>query len=137
MPLTAQYWTGSAWLKNSYDICSTGINLSLTDPNTGDGLLPAKLCAWDNGAGSGLSGLGCSVAGTGSLQFKKPPLSGNFNLNFKATGANNSGYLDVTAVIPTYLQFNWRGAGNTNPTARATFGIYKDNDKVIYFRELY
>ena len=84
-----------------------------------------------------MSGLGCALAGSGGLQFKKPPLNGNFNLNFKATWANNSGYLDVTAVIPTYLQFNWRGAGNTNPTARATFGIYKGNDKVIYFRELY
>ncbi|MDO9215076.1 MAG: hypothetical protein Q7U23_14745 [Methylococcales bacterium] len=137
MPLTAQYWNGSAWVTHSDDNCTTGINLSLTDPNNTDGLIPAESCVFDNGAGSGLSGLGCSVVGGGSLQYKEPPLNGNFNLNFKATGVGNAGYLDVIATIPTYLQFNWRGLGNANPTARATFGIYKGNDKIIYFRELY
>ena len=49
----------------------------------------------------------------------------------------NSGAIKLTATAPSWLQYNWQGAGNTNPTARATFGIYKGTDKVIYFRELY
>lgn len=137
MPLTAQYWNGNAWVINPSDQCTTDISLSLTDPNLTDGLISSELCAWDTGVGTGNSGLGCAVAGSSSLQFKKPPVAGNFNLNWKATGAGNNGFLDVTATIPSYLQFNWRGTGNSSPTARATFGIYKGNDKQIYFRELY
>ncbi len=136
MPLTAQYWNGNAWITNSNDLCTTGVSLSLTDVNATDGLTTSELCAWDTGS-LGNSGLGCSAAGAFAKQFSEPPIAGDFNLNFKATGSNNTGALNVTATVPSYLQFNWRGAGNANPTARATFGVYKGKDKQIYFRELY
>jgi MSHA biogenesis protein MshQ len=51
--------------------------------------------------------------------------------------SSNTGPMDITATVPNWLQFNWKGTGNTNPTARATFGIYKGNNKFIYIRELY
>jgi MSHA biogenesis protein MshQ len=134
MPLVAQYWNGSSWITNTDDSCTTAVSLASSDPILTDGLLTSELCAWDSGL-VGSSGLGCSVAGVSSVRFKKPPLAGD--LNFQATGAGNTGSLDITATVPSYLQFNWRGAGNSNPTARATFGVYKGGNKVIYFRELY
>jgi len=45
------------------------------------------------------------------------------------------GYTDVTLTVPSYLQFDWKGTGVTHPSARATFGTYKN--KVIFTRENY
>jgi hypothetical protein len=136
MPLTAEYWNGTSWAKNIADQCTTGISLSAAQV-----VAPlAAVCAWDTGTGNGSSGLGCSVAGTSLNQFSQPPLvtnAGSFNLNFKAPGTGNTGSIDITAKVPSYLNFNWKGAGNSNPVARATFGIYKGNSKIIYMREVY
>jgi MSHA biogenesis protein MshQ len=145
MPLTAQYWNGNAWITNSNDLCTTGVSLSLTDVNATDGLTTSELCAWEAGS-LGNSGLGCSVAGTVAKQFSEPPIAGDFNLNFKATGTGNTGALNVIATVPSYLQYYWTYdptkqpppiCNVTNPKVRATFGIYKGKDKQIYFRELY
>jgi MSHA biogenesis protein MshQ len=136
MPLTAEYWNGNSWVNNVADQCSTGITVTaaqVTGPI-------ARLCAWDTGVGNGSSSLGCSVAGASVNKFSQPPLAtngGNFNLNFKAPGIGNTGSMDITAIVPSYLNFNWKGVGNTNPTARATFGIYKGNSHIIYIREVY
>jgi len=145
MPLTAEYWDGSSWAANAADQCSTGITLPVpTDPIAADGLVPAELCAWDTGA-AGSSGLGCATAGTIANRFAQPPLAGNFNLNFRAPGIGNTGALDITATVPVWMRFNWDGVDqggdgklfDDNPTARATFGIYKGNSRFIYIRELY
>jgi MSHA biogenesis protein MshQ len=99
-----------------------------------------NLCVWDTGVGNGSSSLGCSVAGTSVNKFSQPPLAtkgGDFNLNFKAPGINNTGEMEITATVPAYLNFNWKGTGNINPIARATFGIYKGNIHIIYMREVY
>lgn len=136
MPLTAEYWNGSSWVVNTDDQCTAGISLSAVDPIATDGLAVNELCAWDTGQ-PGSSSLGCSTPGTITNQLKQPPSQGDFNLNFKAPGAGNSGALDITAAVPAFLKFNWKGTGDTDPTARATFGIYSGNSKFIYIRELY
>ncbi len=139
MPMSAQYWNGSDWVLNADDTCTSGITLSLTDPVASDGLIPAELCVWDTGS-PGNSGLGCTTPAAANKLFAEPPLitdGGNFNLNFKAPGSGNTGALDVTASVSDYLKFDWRGSGDTDPTARASFGVYKGNNPQIYFRELY
>lgn len=134
MTMAAQYWNNNAWLFNGNDSCTTGVNLTFTDPNLADGLVPAESCVWDTG-NPGSSGLGCGAAGTLANRFRKPPNNGHFNLNLRAPGAGNSGSLDVTAIVPDWLKFNWTGTGVSNPSARATFGIYKT--PIIYIRENY
>ena len=135
MSLTTEYWNGTNWIKNTDDSCSSGITLSntiITGPIT-------TVCAWDSGS-PGSSGIGCTTAGTTANMFNEPPPTtdkGNFNLNLKAPGANITGSIDITATVPDFLKFNWQGAGDVNPTARATFGIYKGNNSQIYLREVY
>lgn len=142
MPLTAQYWNGNSWITNTSDSC-TDTTLSFTAVGAD---ITNKTCVIESSAANN-SGKGCVGTPT-NYQFLEAGLTGtdsngtagfagNFNLWLKATGAGNTGSLDVTATVSNYLKFNWRGAGDTNPIARATFGIYKGNDKVIYFRELY
>ena len=41
----------------------------------------------------------------------------------------------VNTTGATWLRFNWKGAGDVDPTARATFGIFKS--PLIYRRENY
>jgi MSHA biogenesis protein MshQ len=41
----------------------------------------------------------------------------------------------IEADVPDFLQYDWKGEGDDNPTARATFGIYKGNERIIYLRE--
>ncbi len=132
MPLLVQYWNNGSWMLNSNDICTTGVNLTLTDPTPADGLIPSEVCVLDTGS-PGSSGLGCTSAAAVSKRFKQPAGNGNFNLILKAPGAGNTGSMDATAVVPNWLKFNWTGSGITNPSGRATFGIYKT--PIIYLRE--
>ncbi|ACT48108.1 DUF6701 domain-containing protein [Methylotenera mobilis] len=134
MPMVAQYWNNGSWVLNSNDICTTGISLALTDPNIADGLVPSELCVLDTG-NPGSSGLGCTASGIASKRFKVPPSNGNFNLTLRAPGAGNTGSMDVTATVPAWLKYNWTGTGNTNPSARATFGTYRT--PIIYLREVF
>lgn len=154
MSLTAEYWTGLGWAINSLDTCSgdavNGGTLSLASPvfiaaPTGSTLTAANVAtniyAWDSG-NPGLSGIGFATAATAmvptkaALQFKKPPVAGNFNLNLRAPGATKTGSVNIVATVPTWLQFNWLGGAAVSPTlGNATFGIFKS--PLIYRRENY
>lgn len=139
LPLTAQYWNGTSWTANSADSCTTiaASNFAFVFPVASNNNLTACETA---------------VVVTGSAPV--------FTATLSKPGANNNGWTDLTLNLATtasgnqctsvggigaaatsaansWLQYNWRGAGNTNPTARANFGVYKGNKKQIYFRELY
>ena len=135
VPMIAQYWNGS-WLTDTLDTCTTGVSLSRAVVSGGMTVDTSKACAWDNGTPPGLSGIGCSTTSPGKA-FAMPPGVGNFNLNLKASGAGNPGAMDLSASVPPWLQYNWKGAGNANPTARATFGVYGAKSPIIYRRENY
>ncbi|WP_036303061.1 DUF6701 domain-containing protein [Methylotenera sp. L2L1] len=132
--LITQYWNNGSWVLNSSDTCTTGVSLAFTDVNPADGLQPNEVCVLDTGS-PGNSGLGCNAAGSVLKRFNEPPANGNFNLTLRAPGSGNSGSINITATVPDWLKFNWSGTGNTNPSARATFGIYKT--PIIYLRENY
>ena len=59
---------------------------------------------------------------------------------------NNTGYIDIEVDLATatgagleWLYFDWDGdlVHDNNPTGRATFGVYRGADAMIYLRELY
>jgi hypothetical protein len=71
---------------------------------------------------------------------------GVFDVNFSSPGAGVDGYIDVTPLLGAagadleWLQYDWSTGTNTfdeNPTAKATFGIYKGNDVQIYIQQTY
>lgn len=114
MPLTAEYWDGISWVTNTADNCT-----ALTAPS-----------------GSRLA-LNLANGGTTTATLNSPLVSGDAGLSLSAPGATHAGYVDVTIDSPAWLDFNWQGAGDTDPSARATFGIYNSDNKFIYIRELY
>jgi MSHA biogenesis protein MshQ len=66
-----------------------------------------------------------------------PLRSGNAGLRLSAPGNGNVGSVTLTTTVPSYLQFNWTGAGVTNPSARATFGAASGQNQQMFLRENY
>jgi len=58
-------------------------------------------------------------------------------LQLSAPGYGNQGELGVSYEAPTWLKYDWDGDGDDdNPEAIATFGLFRGNDRIIYWREV-
>ncbi len=112
VPMVAQYYNGTAFITNAADNC-TIVPIPAT-PTASTGLLTSLTTTAT--LSSPFS------AGDGKLKLSKP---------------NAKGYVDITIAAPAWLQYNWKGTGLTNPTARATFGVYKNANEFIYMREMH
>jgi hypothetical protein len=71
---------------------------------------------------------------------------GVFDVNFSSPGAGVDGDIDVTPLLGAaganleWLQYDWNTGTNTfdeNPTAKATFGIYKGNSHQIFSKQAF
>jgi MSHA biogenesis protein MshQ len=62
-------------------------------------------------------------------------VGGDFNLNLQAPGEGNTGSAGISVDAPGWLEFDWQGAGVSDPTAKATFGIFRRPSSIIYLRE--
>jgi MSHA biogenesis protein MshQ len=137
VPMNAEYFKEGSFRKNTDDTCT-----EITPPLVIYDIQPAldsvfsssDICVIDIGS-PGNSGIGCELLGETAKQFSSPPDNGDFNLWFAAPGAGKTGSFMIEADVPDFLQYDWKGEGDDNPTARATFGIYKGNERIIYLRE--
>ncbi|MFQ5515077.1 MAG: DUF6701 domain-containing protein [Myxococcota bacterium] len=121
VPLRAEYYDGLGFVTHSSDSCSS---------------LPlAELSLTQSPAGLSIATLA-----------NDPLLMGDAGLSFSAPGAGNTGTIDITADLTSstgaaleWLFYDWDGDGghDDNPTGRATFGIFKGDDAVIFLREVY
>ncbi len=107
-PLFAQYWDGSTYLTNvDDDVAATCTAVSTP-----------TLVLQPGGTAVTATMNNMLIAGDGGLVLMRP---------------NVSGYVDVTVAAPTWLRYDWAGTGvQSDPTARATFGVYKGKDVYIY-----
>lgn len=140
LPMRAEFFNGTAFVANPDDVCSVVSIAPLVDANPADALLPAETCVLDSGS-PGSSGQGCSVAGplVDRRYTAIPPVGGGGRFVFwlRAPGAGNAGILDVTAIVPSFLQFNWQGSGPSAPRARVGFGVFQGDRRAIHTREVY
>lgn len=113
MPLETQYFDGNRFVLNQQDQCTS------YRPSTAT-LTPASLGSLDSGD---LSPIDAISDGLGGIRLPAP---------------GQSGAIDLSLPVDSWLQFNWDGGANYNqePTAVATFGRYRGNDRVIYWREV-
>jgi hypothetical protein len=64
------------------------------------------------------------------------------SIALQATGAGNQGQIGVEYDIYTWLKYDWDWNGvaakdfSDNPSAKATFGLFRGNDRIIYQREV-
>jgi len=140
MPVETQYWNGTAFVTNTLDNCT-----AITSANVGLGNYQGNL-----------------TAGETSVTFVSPLVAGRGTLRLSAPGSGNNGAVDVvvnlgsvTTIDQTttclswaapapapvganlsHLRGQWCGSSfDRNPTARATFGVFRNTDRFIYQRE--
>ena len=60
-------------------------------------------------------------------------------MELQATGAGNQGEVGVLYDAYDWLKYDWDNDGtfDDNPSAVATFGIYRGNDRIIHWREVF
>ena len=79
-----------------------------------------------------------TLAAPGSANNGSVDLAVNLGLASSGTTCTSvgGGTVPAAGANGAYLQGNWTGgAYNVNPSARATFGVYKGSDEVIFIRE--
>ncbi len=120
----AEYWDAatSTFIVNAQDSC-TPINSNYFDLN--GGVYTGNL---DNGETAFISDSDLLVSGERILTLISP-------------GSANSGSvlfdMELDANGLGYLMYDWEGTGSDiNPDARATFGIYRGNDRIISWEEI-
>ncbi|MDA0148576.1 DUF6701 domain-containing protein [Vibrio sp. LaRot3] len=149
VPLRVEYWDGSAFIVNDDD------DLSKLSSNASH---VCKQILWqddeDSGSDSALSGVS-SVQSVSSGLYQG--LQATPNSSNEREQARFWIMLDDTATTPVehtspqrlitdvdcgasglnqpWLQYNWRGQGDEDPSTVATFGIFRGNDKVIFRAE--
>lgn len=124
VPIEAQYWNGLAYQRNQLDSCT---------------VIPASAIQMRNYRVN-LNACETQLTGAGSMS------NGRANLSLSKPGAGNSGSVELsvnlntaagsTCNTPTASAAGSAATpwfGSSNPSARATFGIYKS--PVIYLRE--
>lgn len=143
VPAWVQYFDGSDYVVSNSDSC-TALTAVLTDIGTdpvtvGNGSASGQTCIWDDDAESGANNCSAAVPGPVTSQFEEPPVNGSFNLFLKAPGQNNTGDIGVTLNSPSWLQYDWDNDGNpdNDPNGVASFGLYRGDDRVIYWREVF
>jgi MSHA biogenesis protein MshQ len=137
----AQYWSGAptnAFITNTLDNCTT-----IASANNAMGTYTGNLSSCE----TAISGGGTLGMGRKTLQLAAPGGANNgsviLNVNLGASASGNTctavgagpGPATTTANFP-HLQGNWTGANyDQNPTARATFGVSRGANEVIFVRE--
>lgn len=133
LPLFAEYFNGSSFVKNTADSCSSltlSSHLALSNPATAGGSSQAGNAVMTIGSGSSQATLTNSTLAAGEA-----------GLSFSAPGSGNTGYIEIGsnfASVP-WLLFDWDHDGNHNdsPAARASFGLFNGGNRQIYRREVY
>lgn len=116
VPVRAEYFNGTLFVANAADSCTKFTLASdLALGNYQRNLAPGE-----------------TTPGPASLALS----GGAAAISLSAPGVGNSGSVDLTLSVPTWLQFNWTGAAG-NPKGRATFGVYTNANEFIYLRESY
>ncbi|WP_019528129.1 DUF6701 domain-containing protein [Dasania marina] len=127
LPFELQYWDGTAFVTNTNDSDSRYDAWTYTcddpDPPTADTLecyVDAPLI---------IPGAPATVSG-GLPDSAK-------HITITRPGAGNTGSLEFTLTVDSWLQYDWDADGtfSDNPSARVTFGSYRGHDKIIYWRE--
>lgn len=142
LPLLAQYWTGSGFATNTLDSCTRIRDTNLSFGNFRKGLAPADAVM----QGSPLTLLN----GEARLVLAAPAgaRAGSYDVAIGLGPAAAQGQCSAPWVAPLkaltaganmdFLRGPWCGANaDKDPSARASFGLYRGNDSMVYQRENY
>jgi MSHA biogenesis protein MshQ len=124
-PFYMQYWNGSAYALNTADNCSS-LNSTYLQMNAAANWSGINLRTSNSSSASATTNASLSPAimaqGAGAILFAAP---------------NNTGWVDISASssLPLWMQDLSLSSGLA--PARASFGYYRGNDRLIYRREVF
>jgi len=127
VPMQLQYWNGTSFVINTLDSTTTfnATQMAVNDDDISPGISTA-------------SGVGAFVSGI----IDPDGILGEISLS--APGAGNQGDVLINYTAPVWLLFDWDnvddsfdGPYDDNPSATATFGLFRGNDRIIYQREVH
>ena len=125
--MTTQYYDGNQFITNNFDSCTA------FDGDNSDNYSFSL-----NGLNTPLAGINLNtISGAGSFS------SGFSKLLITKPSDASKGQIRLTYDnTPPWLQYDWNWDGvapkvfDDNPSAIATFGIFRGNDRIIYQREI-
>jgi len=134
VPMMVQYFDGTHYVNNVDDTCTIP---GLTDKEAG-AIHSGGLDLWDYRL--------VDLDATDTLEVIETSgsISGGFedgvnrNFIFGSPGQGNQGGLQLEYQVPSWLQYDWvtPDSFTANPTAILSFGLYRGNDRIIYWREV-
>ncbi|PHS68896.1 MAG: hypothetical protein COB23_08270 [Methylophaga sp.] len=133
--IKAEFFNGINWVNNSLDQC-TALNLAshirLSNAATSGGSLIAGTSSMNIASGTT----------SGTLTNNSPLLNGEATLTFSAPGEDNQGYVDIHSRLSATHDwllgdFDNDGAYDDEASGRASFGLFKGSDTIIFRREVY
>jgi MSHA biogenesis protein MshQ len=134
LPVQAQYWNGAGFIQNTLDSCTSISTTQVALGNYQRNLNSGETVVSGGGAFSaGVATLGLSAPGAGN----NGSVDVSVNLSGVPAGASCTPGMPLsTPASKAYLQGGWCGAAlNRDPSARATFGVSRGSDQLIYQRE--
>lgn len=125
--ISAKYYTGFSWIENSADQC-TALNLNnhirLANPETAGGSPQAGTTIMTIAAGTT----------SATLTNTNPFAAGSGFITLSAPGEDNLGFVDISSNIGT--TYPWLlDLNNGEAQGRASFGLFKGSDNIIFRRE--
>jgi hypothetical protein len=134
IPIQTQYWNGTAFVTNSLDHCTSISSSNVSLGNYQKNLAPGETSVSVGGTfNAGLTTLRLSAPGAGN----HGSVDVSINLSFAGAGAScTSGMPASTPSGLEHLQGAWCGGTYVrDPTARASFGLHRNSERVIFQRE--
>jgi MSHA biogenesis protein MshQ len=127
IPLEAQYWNGTSYIRNQQDNCTTLPASSIAMANYKNNLIACETqIGYSSGSGAFVNGV------SKYLRLTKPGAgnNGSVDLTLNLNSASGNTCNTATSSSASTASIPWFGA---NPISRATFGIFKT--PIIYMRE--
>ena len=144
IPMRAEYYNGTTFVKNSLDNCTSVVAANMAMPGYSGGVNAGNMSLANNVVAGGTF-----AAGTGRLTLARPNPAAirkgsvdvcvDLGADVPVTPAR---CVAVTPLARPWLKGRWTGGGyDDDPMSRATFGVYKSSlgrgSEMIYFREMY
>jgi len=137
VPLKVEYFANNQWLLNLDDFCT---NITFTEES-------AQIQLTENSLAEAIDLVSSAINITSGENVMQGE-SGDDDFILSAPGTGMTGELDiwldptnVDVTWPTYLNYDWNGDGIINtddfPKATATFGLFRGNDRIIHWREVF
>jgi hypothetical protein len=116
IPFVVEYWNGSGFVTNVDD--NNTVYDAWTEKSCIDGSVTCASVTFNQAtAATVMSGVS------------------DINAAMKISRPGNSGDLILQIDVDDWLEFDWSGSGDEDPSTQINFGSYRGHDRIIYWRE--